>query len=104
MALTEEPTHYRKTALSELQGAWQNLRDEVVRSWSFPESQRMLFHIDEAMRWESVRDLERMRGTLLLLENIISQSECPAEVAEGVEMVRANLEDVFQAIASGELM
>ncbi len=64
----------------------------------------MLFHIDEGMSWESVRNLERMRGTLVLIENVIRQSECPAEVVQGVGMVRANLEDVFEAISSGELM
>ena len=104
MAFAEEPTQYTKTALSDLQGAWQNLRDEVVRSWPFPESQRILFHIDEGMSWESVRNLDRVRGTLLLIENIISQSDCPAEVREGVGMVRENLEDVFEAIASGEVI
>ena len=103
MDFTEEPTQYTKTALSDLQGAWQNLRDEVVRAWPFPESQRMLFHIDEGMSWESVRNLERMRGTLVLIQNIISQTDCPAEVVEGVGMVRENLEDVFEAIASGEV-
>ncbi len=103
MVFTGEPTQYTKTALSDLQGAWQNLRDEVVRAWPFPESQRMLFHIDEGMSWESVRNLERMRGTLVLIQNIISQSDCPAEVVEGVGMVRENLEDVFEAIASGEV-
>lgn len=104
MVFTEEPTQYTKTGLSDLQGAWQNLRDDVVRAWPFPESQRMLFHIDEGMSWESVRNLERMRGTLVLIENIISQSECPAEVAEGVETVRENLEEVFEAIAAGEVI
>jgi len=104
MVFTEEPTQYTKTALPDLQGAWENLRDDVVGVWPFPESQRMLFHIDEGMSWESVRYLERMRGTLVLIENIISQSECSAEVAEGVEMVRENLEQIFEPIASGEVI
>lgn len=30
MAFFQEPSAYHKTALSELQGAWQNLRDAVV--------------------------------------------------------------------------
>lgn len=84
--------------MSELQGAWENLRDEVVRLSPFPESQRLRFHIDEGMSWESVRHLERMRATLALIENVIRQSECPAEVVQGVGMVRANLENVLQAI------
>ncbi len=104
MGFIEESGHYRKTALSELQGAWESLRDEVVRTWPFPESQRILFHIDEGMSWESVRNLKSMRGTLLLIENITRQGACPDAVVEDVDMVRQNLEDVFQAIASGELM
>lgn len=30
MRFQDEPTHYKKTELSELQGAWQNLREAVV--------------------------------------------------------------------------
>ena len=102
MAFHEEPTHYNKTALSDLQGAWGNLRQAVVDGVPFPEWQRLLFHIDEAMSWESVRNLESMRKTLLVIQNIVNQSDCPDEVEESVEMVRDDLEEVFQAIAEGE--
>jgi hypothetical protein len=30
MPVPDEPIHYEKTALSDLQGAWENLRDSVV--------------------------------------------------------------------------
>ncbi|MFZ0254083.1 MAG: hypothetical protein WAN46_00200 [Gammaproteobacteria bacterium] len=43
-----------------------------------------------------------MRKTLLLIQNIVNQSDCPDEVREGVEMVRDDLDEVFQAIAEGE--
>jgi hypothetical protein len=33
-----EPTHYEKTALSDLQGAWKNLREVVVESQPFPDT------------------------------------------------------------------
>lgn len=102
MAFDTEPTQYYKTALSDLQGAWGNLRQAVVDAVPFPEWERLLFHIDEAMSWESVRDLERMRKTLLLIQNIVNQSRCPDEVEEWVEMVRQDLAEVFQAIAEGE--
>ncbi len=49
-----------------------------------------------------VRNLESMRKTLLLIQNIVNQSDCPDEVREGVEMVRDDLDEVFQAIAEGE--
>jgi hypothetical protein len=52
MSFQEEPTGYDKTALSDLQGAWQNLRDTVVEKHPFPEWERLLFHIDEGMSWE----------------------------------------------------
>ena len=54
MTFYTEPTYYMKTALSDLQGAWQNLRDAVVEAHPFAESGRLLFHIDEGMSWENV--------------------------------------------------
>ena len=61
MPFDEEPSGYTKTVLSDLQGAWQNLRDAVVEAHPFPESQRLIFHIDEGMNWENVRNLEKMQ-------------------------------------------
>ena len=57
MGFISEPTGYYKTALSDLQGSWSNLRDAVVNDFGFPESDKLLFHIDEAMSWECVRNL-----------------------------------------------
>ena len=51
MPFEAEPTGYEKTVLSELQGAWQVLRDEVAEQAGFPGWQRALLHIDEAMNW-----------------------------------------------------
>jgi hypothetical protein len=103
MASYTEPTHYEKTALSDLQGAWENLRDAVVAARPFPDWDRLLFHIDEGMSWESVRNLEQMRKALLLIQNIAAQASVPAEVAEWIGVVRENLEEVFAAIAKGEV-
>jgi len=102
MAFFTEPTGYEKTALSDLQGAWGNLRNEVVEAGPFPEWERILFHIDEAMSWESVRNLEQMRNTLLLIQNIAAQSEVPDEVVEWIEIVRQDLDEVFIAIEEGK--
>ena len=55
------------------------------------------------MSWESVRNLERMRRTMLLIENIVRQSDCPPEVEEWVDMVRNELQDVLEEIAAGKL-
>ena len=54
MAFETEPTGYTKTVLSDLQGAWQNLRDEVTEQAGFPGWEKALFHIDEAMSREAV--------------------------------------------------
>jgi hypothetical protein len=50
MTFYEEPTHYEKTVISDLQGAWENLRRTVVEHHPFPESEWLLFHVDEGMR------------------------------------------------------
>ena len=49
MSFYKEPTHYERTALSDLQGAWTILRDTVVENFGFPDSDKIIFHIDEAM-------------------------------------------------------
>lgn len=102
MGFTTEPTGYCKTALSDLQGAWSILRESVVDNFGFPDSDRLLFHIDEAMSWECVRNLKLMKETLLLVENISAQSEAPKEVTESLNAVRENMEDVLSAIKEGE--
>ena len=101
MRFSTEPSGYYKTALSDLQGAWGNLRDTVISNFGFPDSDKLLFHIDEAMSWERVRDLKSMKETLLLVHNIAARS-APAEVNECVGIVRESLEEVFLAIARGE--
>ena len=102
MSFPTEPTSYAKTALSDLQGAWIGLREAVVDGFVFPNSDKLLFHINEAMNWESVRNLERMKSTLLLVQNIISQSDTPEEVMECLGDVRENMEQVFLAMKEGE--
>ena len=102
MSFPTEPTAYEKTALSDLQGAWISLREAVVDNFGFPDSDKLLFHIDEAMSWESVRNLNRMKSTLLLVQNIISQTDTPEEIKECLIGVRGSLEEVFSAMAEGE--
>ncbi len=102
MGFGTEPTGYEKTALSDLQGSWGILRSSVVKNFGFPDSDKLLFHIDEAMSWESVRNLKQMKSTLLLVENIIAQTESPEEVIEWVKDVRESLEATIEAIAEGK--
>lgn len=102
MAFDQESSGYEKTALSDLQGAWGNLRAAVVEAHPFLEWERILFHIDEAMSWESVRNLNHMRSILIVIRNIAAQSEVPADVSDWVETVWEDLEEAIAAIAEGE--
>jgi len=102
MSFEAEPKGYIKTALSDLQGSWANLRDAVVENYGFQNSDKLLLHIDEGMSWESVRDLKIMKSTLLLVHNIATQSKAPKEVLEFVEDVRQILEETLEAIAEGD--
>ena len=101
MAFFTEPTGYEKTVISDLQGSWINLRDTVVDNLGFPDSNRLLFHIDEAMSWESVRNLNIMKTTFVLIQNIATQANVPEEVMECIAEVRENLDEVEIAIVEG---
>jgi hypothetical protein len=94
MEFYEGPHHYEKTVFSDLQGAWANLRAAVANNHLFPESESLLFHIDEGMSWESVRNLSRIRKALLLIQNIASVNQMPEEVIEGIEDVLEILSEI----------
>ncbi len=102
MGFNTEPTGYEKTAISDLQGAWENLRSAVIEKFGFPDSDKLLFHINEAMSWESVRNLKKMESTLLLVQNIVMQTESPEEVIEWLDDVRQSFAGALEAIAEGE--
>jgi len=103
MSFYEEPTGYVKTVLSDLQGSWQNLRRIVVEHGPLPECQRLLFHIDESMSWECVRDLDAMRRTLLLIINIATQAKAPNEIMDWIEDVHILLIETIAAVNSGRV-
>jgi len=104
MVFTTEPTGYIKTSMSELQGAWSNLRDEVVENLGFKDSEKLVFHIDEGMSWECVRDLDKMKSTLLLILNISAQTELPDEVEFWLGEVKDDLDYVLSEIAEGKVL
>lgn len=103
MQFEVEPTGYEKTVLSELQGAWQSLRDEVAEQAGFPDWDRALFHIDEAMSWESVRNLQRMRKSLVLVRNVLGQGGVPVTVEEYVAVVNDLMSETFKSLKEGEI-
>ena len=103
MAFDKEPDGYEKTLLSDLQGAWQNLRDTVAGQSGLAGRERVLLHIDEAMSWESVRNLRSMRRSLLLVRNLLMQGDAPEEVACWLQEVNGLLEETLRAHRAGEI-
>jgi hypothetical protein len=101
MRFHTEPIGYTRTVLSDLQGSWGNLREAVLKLHPFPESDRLLFHIDEAMSWESVRNLNRMRKAFLLVRNLASRID-DEDLALWTDHVQENLDEVAAAIAEGK--
>ena len=98
------PSESVRSILSDLQGAWGNLRDGVVEHAGFPNWERLLFHIDEAMSWETVRHLERMEPLLLLIRNLATQGEAPEEIMETIEDIAEILQEVRQDLKQGKLL
>lgn len=96
MPFTQEPTGHEKTILSDLQGAWQVLREVVVESAGFEGWDRAIFHIDEAMSWEVVRNLRQMPSLLLVVRNICVQGKATKEILESIQYV----DDVLQETLS----
>ena len=104
MGFDTEPTGYRKTILSDLQGTWQCLLQEVAENPGFDGWARALFHIDEAMRWESVRNLRHMQRSLLLVRNVLQQADVPEDgVAECLDAVSELMDETLEALAIGEI-
>ena len=103
MGFDTEPLGYEKTVLSELQGAWKCLRDALAENPGFDGWQRVLFHVDEAMSWESVRDLGYMRGRLNLVRNMLQRTDAPADVIECLEAVNELMDETLAALSAGEI-
>ena len=95
MPFIEEPTGYEKTILSDLQGAWMVLRGSVVESGGFEGLDRVIFHIDEAMSWEVVRNLRLMPPLLLIIRNICIQGKATQEVLENIDEIDDVLKEVL---------
>lgn len=102
MEFFTEPRGYEKTLLSDLQGAWGVLRQAVVDHAGFEGWDRVLFHIDEAMSWETVRHLERMDPLVVLIRNLALQGDAPTEVIESITEIAEILKEVHHALQRGE--
>ncbi|CAN1211567.1 hypothetical protein TUMEXPCC7403_15295 [Tumidithrix helvetica PCC 7403] len=102
MSFPTEPIGYEKTVLSDLQGAWGVLRASVVACAEFEGWDRTIFHIDEAMSWETVRNLDRMPKLLLIIRNLCLSGGAPDEVIENIEDIEDVLTQVQDEICKGE--
>lgn len=102
MEFFTEPRGYEKTLLSDLQGAWGVLRQAVADHAGFKGWDRVLFHIDEAMSWETVRHLERMDPLVVLIRNLALQGDTPTEVIESITEIAEILKEVHHALQRGE--
>lgn len=91
-----ESLSYEKTILSDLQGAWECLRTTITEQAGFEGWDKMLFHIDEAMSWETVRHLERMRPLLVLIRNLALQGNAPLQVIDEIDDISEILNETMK--------
>lgn len=84
---------YMKGILSDLEEAWSLLRQSIVELPSSEHQQRLLFHVDEAISWDRVRDLVSMSPLLHLIRHMIQQSD--AEIPNGVREKLEDLQVIF---------
>jgi hypothetical protein len=102
MSFFTESPGYEKTILSDLQGAWECLRETVVQHAGFEGWDRVLFHIDEAMSWETVRHLERMEPLVVLIRNLAVQGNASEEVIEDIAEVADVFKEAYRTLQESE--
>ena len=95
MSFITEPTGYQKTILSDLQGAWLAFRQSAIDSGGFENWDRVLFHTDEAMSWETVRNLNRMPPLVLIIHNLFIQSRVSGEIMYNLEEITNILDETL---------
>jgi len=95
MSFYQEPAYYEKTIFSDLQGAWEVLRNEVIKDQTNKDYSKLLPHIDEAISWESVRNLNHMKDTFVLVQNIAQQLNVSDEIMELIEDIRDVLYEIL---------
>ena len=83
------------TILSDLQGAWMVFHHSVVDTGGFEKWDRVLFHTDEAMSWETVRNLDRMPSLVLIIRNLCVQSGISGDVMLNLEETADILEETL---------
>lgn len=59
----------------------------------------MLFHIDEAISRQTVRNLRRMSPIILIIRNLCLQGDAPQEVLANIQEVVFILKEVLSEIS-----
>ena len=75
------------------------MRDSIVESAGFERWDDALFHIDEAMSWEIVRNPKQMPPLLLIIRNVCIQGKAPGEVLEDVQDIDDILKETLSIFA-----
>ena len=99
MSFHTESTGYEKTILSDLQGAWINFRDSVAENAGFTGWEKVLFHTDEAMSWETVRNLKLMLPLILIIRNLCVQDKAPEDVFSWLDEIHELLQEALETFS-----
>jgi hypothetical protein len=87
---------YEKTSLSELQGAWENFKTTLLKQLPFENSDKIIFHMNEAMSWKVVRDLHEMKNIYMLIRNIIIKTQQYETLVEELNEIKFCLDDALE--------
>ena len=90
------PTGYKKTILSDLQGAWSIFREAVVDTGGFKGACDVLFYTDEAMSWEVVRNLKLMPYLIHIISESCLIGDAPKEVMQALNRLDDILEETLE--------
>lgn len=82
----------RKHPCPTSKGACENFKHTILCLHPFPGSDRIIFHLNEAMSWEMVRDLKKMKDVYLLIRNMCLKSQKAEELKEALEDIRVCLD------------
>ena len=96
MTFQTTPTGYEKTILSDLQGTWGIFREAVADTGGFKGAGDVLFHTDEAMSWEVVRNLKLMPPLVLIIRNLCAQGKAPEEILQYLNEITEILEKILE--------
>ena len=96
MVFYPESTHYEKTSLSDLQGAWESFRGTILSLHPFPGSDRIIFHTNEAMSWENVRNLMNMKNIYVLIRNIALKATQSETIEDDLNQIKDCLDEAIK--------